>query len=134
MSIGTCERKASHDPRSEATCGGPLCVSSKMTEQDEGPFDHNTGFRPRTRHTIVACERCGHEHPEHPLLAEDARLAAEQAAKPALAFTIPSTDFGFSDAERLRAAERAIISLQAEVAALRSELTNKGERRAKQGA
>ncbi len=131
MSIGTCERKVGNDPRSEATCGGPLCVSSKMVEQDEGPFDPNTGFRNRVRQTIVACERCGHEHPDHPLIAAENAARAEQAAKPALAFSIPSTDYGFSDAERLRNAEKGLAALQVEVAALKAELASKGEQRRK---
>lgn len=106
--LGTCKRTVGH--KGEALCDGPLCVSSKVTTPAAG--------LPSRREVIVCCERCGHEAPDHPLLAQEAALRA--APPPRDYAPITPADLGFTHAERLLKVEAHTAALQESLADLRA--------------
>ena len=85
-------------------CHGPLCVSGGD----------------------VACERCGHRHPQHPL----ALANAAAVPPPPSGFVVPAHSMPATHADRLVVLEKAVEKLAGRLATLEQQLSLKQGKRA----
>jgi len=92
--LGDCEK-----------CHGPLCIGSRIAN------GVSTG--------VVKCERCGHEHPDHPMAPKDFVPEKPRATN------IPTRDFGASLMDRVNALERTVHALSERVVQLEQAAAEK---------